>query len=432
MRRVEAPPASHPANPPRAEWLLPAGVAAYLVICTWSQRVPIPGNPVFGLMLAVLTATALGVSVQRGLRPSPRLLLVILVCAACLLTDVIYVEHIRFTDLGIYLLAGHHLIHGDPVYAGQALIVMPRDATALPFLYPPPTLLLFAGLVAFPLHLGGILFVAASMAAVLLAARRLGVVAPWSLAVLAWPPVLDGLVSGNVSVPLFAVFVLAPWVGSGLVVAPLFKPYNAVAALWLFREHRFRAVLVGCAVVAGLCIVTLPLVGGPGAWLDWIGGLRAFAESEANIPALYGAALGRYAPVEIALVAGVAVTIGALRARGVEGLLRLGVATIVLQSSVYSHGFIVSLPALLSLRTAWFWVATAALSITISTGPSLGPDIGWPGTWIPIVLVLASWAVPSLRRDRSTLDDPYHPLGRVSMPWPGAETIAGPTTQFDA
>ena len=64
------------------------------MICTWSQRVPIPGNPVFGLMLAVLTATALGVSVQRGLRPSPRLLLVILVCAACLLTDVIYVVQV--------------------------------------------------------------------------------------------------------------------------------------------------------------------------------------------------------------------------------------------------------------------------------------------------------------------------------------------------
>jgi hypothetical protein len=50
--------------------------------------------------------------------------------------------HRRFSDLGIYLLAGRHLIHGEPVYAGQALTVLPRDATTLPFLYPPPTLLL--------------------------------------------------------------------------------------------------------------------------------------------------------------------------------------------------------------------------------------------------------------------------------------------------
>jgi Glycosyltransferase family 87 len=305
---------------------------------------------------------------------------------------------------------------------------MPRNATTLPFLYPPPTLLLFAVLARLPLHLGGILFVGASIAAVLLAARRLGLAAPWSLLVLAWPPVFDGIMSGNVSVPLFAMFVLAPWVGSGLVVAPLFKPYTAVAALWLLREHRIRAALIGCAVVAGLCILTLPLVGGPGAWLDWIGGLRAFAQSEANIPALYGVGLGRYAPFAIVLVVGVAVIICAIRVRGVEGLGRLGVATIVLQASVYSHGFIVSLPALLSLRSRWFWVATAALSITISTGPSLGSAIGWPGTWIAIVLVVASWAVPSLRRGASTLDDPYHPLGRVALPWPGAPAIAGPTS----
>jgi hypothetical protein len=404
----------------RSDWLLPAGVAAYVVVCTWGQPVPIPGRPVFAAAFAVLVALAVAVYRIRGIPASPTLFVMTFVCIASVLTDVIYAEHIHFPDLGIYLQAGRHLIHGQPVYTQVALTELPRDPTTLPFLYPPPTLLLFGTLAALPGGAAGILFVAMSVGAVLLAARRLGLRPPWSLAIVAWPPVLDGLVSGNVAVPLFAAFVLAPWVGSGLVVAPLFKPYNAIAALWLVRERRFRALATGIAVVIGLSVVALPFTGGFEAWISWLGAIGALTRSEANIPALYGVALARYLPFALVPLIGAPVVLAALRARWTDGLGRLGIATITAQSSIYPHGFIVALPALLTLRAAWFWVAMAALSITISTGPSLGPTLGWPGTWIPVVVVLVSWAVPGLRREAASVGEPWHPVGRTAFPWPDA------------
>jgi hypothetical protein len=408
----------------RFGWLLPVFVAVYLIVCTWSQRLALPGNPRFPFLLILISAAGVAAAAARRIRVEPLLVAVVLVCAASLLTDFIYFFHIHFTDLGIYLAAGRHFLDGQPVYQANPMTAMPKDAAQLPFLYPPPTVPFFAVLAALPFSLGAILFVIGSVAVVLVAIRRLGLSLPWSLLVLAWPPLFDGIMSGNVSVPLFAVFVLAPWCGTGLVVSPLLKSYNVIAALWLVRERRFRAIAVGGAIVAALCIVTLPMVGGLRAWYDWITGLSTFAQSAANVQTLYGLGLARYLPTLVALVIGAALVSIALLVRGREALARLGIATLALQPSVYAHGYIVSLPALLSLRSAWFWAAAAPLSITITTGPSISRGAGWPGAWISIVIVIASWVVPALRRDATCADEPYHPLGHNLEAWPSAPTTS--------
>lgn len=408
----------------RLSWLLPACVAVYLVVCTWSQPLALPGDPPFPLLLILISAAGVAAAAARKIRVGPLLVTVVLVCAASLLTDFFYFTHIHFSDLEIYLTAGRHVLDGQAVYKAAPLHAMPSSSARLPFLYPPPTLPFFAVLAALPFNLDVILFVIGSVAVVLVASRRLGLSLPWSLLVLAWPPLFDGIMSGNVSVPLFAVFVLAPWYGAGLVVSPLLKPYNAVAALWLVRERRFRAIVIGGAIVAALCLVTLPMVGGLRAWHDWIAGIRAFAQSAANVPVLYGMGLARYLPTLVALAIGAALVWIALLVRGREALARIGIATLVLQPSVYAHGYSVSLPALLSLRSAWFWAAAAPLSITISTGPSIAPGAGWPGAWISIVIVIASWVAPALRRDATCVDEPYHPLGRNLEAWPSAPTTS--------
>jgi hypothetical protein len=102
------------------------------------------------------------------------------------------------------------------------------------------------------------------------------------------------------------------------------------------------------------------------------------------------------------------VAVLALRARGRrEQLARLGVATITGSPSLFSHGYLVALPAMLRLDTPWFWLAFGLTACA--------PGPGWFGA---IAIVLWSWLEPSLRKRREF--DPYHPLGAASAAWPGA------------
>ena len=88
-------------------------------------------------------------------------------------------------------------------------------------------------------------------------------------------------------------------------------------------------------------------------------------------------------------------------------LSRLGVATVVASPSLFSHGWLVALPALIRLDTPWFWLA---LGLT-----ACSPGLAW---FVALGLVIASWAVPALRRGSGR--DPWHPLDRASEPWPSA------------
>ena len=225
--------------------------------------------------------------------------------------------------------------------------------------------------------------------------RLLGLALPWAVAALLWPPFFQGLYVGNVAVPAFALFAAAPWFGAGLVLAGAFKAYSAIAALWLVRERRWRPIVVGVAILAVLAVVTLPFVG-LDAWRAWIEGLRLYAASQPTVPALVGFGLGAYLPGMVPLVLGVAAVGWALLGRRLDGLARFGVATVVASPSLFTHGFLVALPAFLGLRPVALWLA---LGIT-----SVAPGLGW---WLAIVLVVAASVIPDLRRT-------------TGGPWPGA------------
>jgi hypothetical protein len=399
-----------------AGWLIPLAIAAYLLIATWTQRVAGDGPP-FPVALGVLSVIVIIGMVATRTKIEPVILSAALVCSACALTDIGFARSIHFSDLGIYLTAGQHLLDGQSVYRTTPLTSMPADYTMLPYLYPPPTVVLFAALAALPGDLGGVLFVAGSVALAFFGLRQIGLSVVWSLAFLLWPPMFNGIMSGNVAIALFGLFALAPVLGAGLVISPMFKPYTVIQALWLLRERRWAAIVAGVVVVAAACILTLPLVGGLQAWRDWIAALGAFAESEQAVRQLRGIALERYAvPTVAVLIAAVALTVVALRRRGGPSLAGLGVATIVAQPTLYLHGFTVAAPAMLALRSAWLWLAAAALAVV--GPPILHGRFEWPGPWLALAVVVASWALPALRRVPDQPDEGFHPLGPTAEPWP--------------
>jgi hypothetical protein len=377
-----------PGEPDRLGWLLVIGLTIYILAAVHDWRLPGSDGVPFGPIWAALAALGIvGVRLIRG-RWEPLLALAVCAAVAMLLTDLPQFHGQLLRDLGIYLKAGEHFAAGAPVYLSQPIATPPADLTNYPFLYPPPTLPAFAVLAALPRPLVEATWLAGSVAAALGGLRLLGLPWRWAVAALAWPPFFQGIYVGNVSVPVFALFAAAPWLGAGLVLATILKPYSAVTGLWLVRERRFRALGAGVAAVAGLALATLPFVG-LGAWHDWLEGLRNYSESGALLPTrLIALGLTAYIPWIVAIGASVAAVAWAWLGRDREGLARYGVATIVASPSVFAHGFLIALPAFLGLRGPWLWVA---LGIT-----SVAPGLGW---WMAIVLVVGATFIPDLRRE---------------------------------
>jgi hypothetical protein len=71
---------------------------------------------------------------------------------------------------------------------------------------------------------------------------------------------------------------------------------------------------------------------------------------------------------------------------------------------------------MLALRSAWLWLAAAALAVV--GPPILRGRLEWPGPWVALVVIVASWVTPALRRTKAELGDGDHPLGSVGEPWP--------------
>jgi len=383
----------------RLGWALAAGLAGYVLFATVDWRLPDAAGVPFGPAWAALAgAGVLGARFVRR-RWEPLAALAIAAIAAALLTDLTQFWGQPLRDLGIYLKAGEHYAAGAPVYPTGLVTARPADLTDYPFLYPPPALPVFALLAALPRPLVEAGLLAGSIAAAVGGLRLLGLPWRWAVAALAWPPLLQGLYVGNVSVAAFALFAAAPWFGAGLVLSAVLKPYAAVAGLWLVREGRFRQLLAGAAAVAALGLVTLPLVG-LDAWRAWIEGLRLYAASQPLLPEyLYGLGLPRYVPsLAFAGLAAGAVA-WAWLGRGRGGLARFGVATVVAAPSAFAHGFLVALPAFLGLRAAWLWLV---LGIT-----SVAPGVAW---WLAILVAVAASSLPGFRREDG------------GGPWPAAPT----------
>ncbi|MEX2011437.1 MAG: glycosyltransferase family 87 protein [Chloroflexota bacterium] len=388
-------------------WLLPIGLVFYVLWATWGWNFPDQhGIPFNWVWLGVAGATVI-VWQRRRAAFDPITAAAIVAITAMLVNDATLFWSQGMRDLALYIKAGDRWLSGAPVYLEVPLAVLPTDMTNYPFLYPPVTLPLFGALARIPFPFAAALGLGVSMVALLASLRWLGLPWRWSLVVLAWPPVAQGMYVGNVAIPLFALFAAAPWRPALLAIPPLFKPYSAIASLWLLRREHWRSAILGVIVVGGACVVTLPLVGSQ-LWLDWVGGLEAYQVSQQQLPNnLYGYGLARYMPLFSFIAIAVVVTVLALRARGRrEQLARLGVATVTGSPSLFAHGYLVALPGMLRLDTPWFWLAFGLTSC--AHGPA------WFGA---IAVIVWSWFEPSLRKKRGF--DPYHPLGTASAPWPG-------------
>jgi len=389
-------------------WLLPLGLAAYVPWATWSWNFPDQqGIPFNWVWLSVATVTLVVWRRRRGAL-DPIAAAAIVAITAMLVNDVTLFWSQALRDLALYIKAGDRWLAGAPVYLNLPIAVVPDDPSNYPFLYPPVTLPLFGALALTPFPVGAALWVGGSVAALLAGLRWVGLSWRWSLVILAWPPVAQGLFVGNVAVPTFALFAGAAWRPALLTIPPLFKPYSAIAALWLVRRGHWRSAVLGGLAVAAACIATLPLVG-THSWVNWIRGLEAYQDSQQLLPNnLFGYGLARYMPFVFFVGIAIVVTVLALRARGRrEQLARLGVATVTGSPSLWAHGYIVALPAMLRLDTPWFWLAFGLTSC--AHGPA------WFGA---IAVIVASWFYPSLRKKRRL--DPYHPLGAAPAVWPGA------------
>ncbi len=389
-------------------WLVALALAIYVLGTTWTWEFPnwqgIPFPPVW-LGVAVVTLAAWRV---RGRELGPVPVAAIVAVTAMLTTDVTLFWSQPLRDLMLYVKAGDAWASGAPVYATVPLVQKPDDLSNYPFLYPPVTLPLFGALAALPYPIAVVGWLGASVAAVLAGLRWIGFGWRWCLLFLAWPPVAQGLYVGNVAVPMFALFAAAVARPALLGVPPIFKLYSGIAALWLLRREHWRDLALAIAVVAAACLATLPLTGFA-AWADWIEGLAVYQVSQRLLPDyLYGFGLARYAPLVLFAALAVVVTILALRARDPrEQLSRLGAATVVGSPSLFSHGWLVALPALSRLDTPWYWLAFGLTACS--------PGMAW---FLALLIVAASWFMPALRKRPGS--DAWHPLGAADEPWPQA------------
>jgi glycosyl transferase family 87 len=405
---------------PQRVWLLPAVLAGYIAWASGLASVPIAGRalPFVALWLGVSAVAAVAWLVRsRSIKPLA--VAAILVTVAMVLTDIRVMDTQVQRDAGIYVKAGTHWRTGADIYTTTPLVAAPRDRSDFPYLYPPPTVPVFGVLSLLPRRIAFGLWILLSVAALLVGLRLVGMSWRWSALMLVWPPVLQGLWVGNVAVPLFLFFAVAPWRPAALVVGPIFKIYSGIASLWLLRREHWRSLVIGVAAVVLVSAVSLPLVG-VDLWRDWATALVVFQETLRNIPPLYGFGLGRYLPVAVVAVLAVLVLVLALRARDrLDQLARLGVATIVASPSLYSHGFLVAIPAMLALSTPWFWLAFGATA----SAPT-------PTWFLAIIVIIASWFVPGMRK--VAVNDAWHPLGAAPGPWPTAPLLGGRSAHLPA
>jgi len=157
----------------------------------------------------------------------------------------------------------------------------------------------------------------------------------------------------------------------------------------------------------------LPLVG-IDLWGQWIQGLLAYQRSEQFLPGLCGVGLGKFLPMwQVIAIAG-AVTLGAFLGRGRDGLARFSLASVIASPSLWSHGFLFAIPAVLRLRGPWFWLVA---------GMWCGGQ--WPGPQLALGLAAVAWFVPWLRRTEEDVADPRspHPLGSAIEPWPTEDVV---------
>ena len=326
--------------------------------------------------------------------------------------DAMTVLYQPFRDIRLYLAAGATWVSGSPVYQRAPLVVLPVDPSRLPFVYPPFLLPIFGALSKLPEQAAIVIWEVAAIGAVIAGLKLLGIRSRWIPILIMWPPIAVGLSVGNSA--SFAFLGLAAgwrW-GAALVLAGVFKAQAAIPSIWLVRERRWRALLLGCAGLAGLVLVTLPLTG-IAIYLEWLRGLAAFEQTVREFRPLEGLALQRYLPQGLAIAVAVGATVGALLATGRMGLARFGIVAIISSPTVYIHGLSLMLPGVLWLDTTSLWLVLGLTPL------GFGAWIAVAFTAVALVFGLTrSASASSLPAAEQTDGGAMHPLGSTLEPWP--------------
>jgi hypothetical protein len=394
---------------------LDLGVPAAIGLVIWCALPQLgrdfAGMP-FGVVWCVATATVVAPlrlfsRPRRPERPSPgsstfALTLVVGIVVSWVLYDILFWQQtIQLYDLQVYLGSAARWLDGGQPYMTAPVTTWPADARADFFLYPPPLLPFFAALSRLPAWLADAGWVALLVACAYRSFRLLGLPRIWSVALLAFPPVAIGFESGNVASLTFLLFAASVRAGGALVVDGLFKVQSALPALWLVRQRRWRGILAGTAALTAIVVITLPLVG-IDSWRAWWAGLGYRAASQASVPALYGYSYAGALPAELFTAMCVVLVGLALLLRGRPGLAALGLASIFASPSLWPHGFVFALPAVLMLESGpvvWLLLGAGAF------GPNMWLLFG--GGWFALV---AARRLPS---------GALHPLAGTDGPWPG-------------
>jgi hypothetical protein len=298
-------------------------------------------------------------------------------------------------DLEIPLRAAQRWIDGGQPYLASAF-VSPPGATQ-PFLYPPFILPPMALLLQVPKPALQLIWFAVCLGSAMFAVRRLAFPLVWWPFVLAWSPLAEGIIGGNVQIPAFACFVALFWRRSsrqdrfrpversvaeadesatrlGLLSATIGALKVTQLQPWLFlARHRPVAAAVGAVALIGIVAVTLPLTG-MNLWLDWLAQLR-----RATDPAwdLAGIALARFTPPGVGLVVTVITSVAILAIPNRTGAPAwIGLLSVWGAPSLHPFGLLFLLPAMLVIRRELALIA--ALLIATTT---------YEGSWAGIVLV---------------------------------------------
>lgn len=322
-----------------------------------------------------------------------------------------------FRDARLYMEAARAFDSHAAVYLTAPLKAMPTDWASLPYLYPPFTLPFFGLLARLPHGLGAYVIVVLCAVSVIAGLRLLGV--PWRLLplLLIWPPIAIGVQVGNVACVGFLLLAAAWRVGMAAPLAGVFKAQSGVVSLWLIRERRWRALILGAVAIAALVVATLPLTG-IAAYGEWLRALEYFQRTVQRFPSVMGLAIQRFQPASVAIGLAVAAVVLALLARGRDGLARFGVAAVVASPTVYIHGLALGLPAMLMLdaATAWGLMAVAPWGMG-----------GWWALGIPLAALTLGLTRPRLagapfavtdagQGERGAPQVPHRPAGSALFP----------------
>ncbi len=386
---------------------VPLGIA--IVAAGFADQLgrPIGGLP-FGVVWIVATvAVAAGVRIRSGVLPAgrsgPGLAVVALltwVVVGWLLFDLLLWQQTnQLYDFDVYLASAGRWMAGGQPYMAAPVTAWPSSAGQDFFLYPPPLLPFFGLLSKLPNPPVAVAWIGFLVACAYASFRALGLRPIWSLLLLTFPPVMIGFESGNVASLTFLLFALAYRAGGSLVVDGLFKVQSAIPALWLLRTRRWRGLIFGLAVLAAIALVTLPIVG-VDSWRAWFAALGYRADSQPAVISMFGFSDARFLPGTVFVALSVAVVAAALLFSGRRGLAALGLASIIASPSLWPHGFVFALPAVLMLESG------TAVWIVLGAG-AVGPS-----TWL---LFYCGWvAVVATRR----LPDALHPMAGTDGPWP--------------